>query len=69
MKKQEILENTVFPILRKMNNEITDIWYQKEGNREYAMIEYQNSVMTRMSITNEESMGDILAKLAAEVSQ
>lgn len=45
MKKQEILENTVFPILRKMNNEITDIWYQKEGNREYAMIEYQNSVI------------------------
>ena len=30
MKKQEILENTVFPILMKINNEITDIWYQKE---------------------------------------
>lgn len=69
MKKQEILENTVFPILKKMNNEITDMWYQKEGSREYAMIEYQNSVITRMSITNEDSMDDILAKLAAEVSQ
>ena len=55
MKKQEILENTVFPILRKMNNEITDIWYQKEGNREYAIRSLEHPITMYEGIASDET--------------